>query len=77
MSDDEPINSAKSLAAAYYQDVVPQLQDDALGDPDVLESVLGQELYDRATRSIVVLDPEELVTRLATEFSADAEAPHG
>lgn len=70
MADDVPVDSADALAAAFYQDVVPQLEDYALGDRELLASLLGDEILDHDGQ-IVQLEPEDLLVTLAKEFAAD------
>jgi 5-methylcytosine-specific restriction protein B len=71
LENDLPVDSADAVAAAFYHDVVPQIEDYALGDSDVLARILGDQLVGPAGR-VVTLEPEELLIALATEFSADA-----
>jgi 5-methylcytosine-specific restriction protein B len=74
MADDAPVESAEALAAAFYQDIVPQLEDHALGDRELLGRLLGEEVVDSAGR-IVRLDAEDLLVTLTKEFGADEAMP--
>ncbi|MGH3812232.1 MAG: hypothetical protein ACRDUV_07210 [Pseudonocardiaceae bacterium] len=74
MADDAPVDSAEALHAAFYQDVIPQLEDHALGDNELLGRLLGPELIDEQTGAVTILDPDDLVVTLAKEFSADADS---
>ncbi|RTL67000.1 MAG: AAA family ATPase [Pseudonocardiaceae bacterium] len=69
LDDDSPIESASALAAAFYQDVVPQLEDATLGEADALAEILGLEVI--VDGQIVEHDPDDLVLLLAQEFGAD------
>ena len=71
LENDVPVDSADAVAAAFYHDVVPQIEDYALGDRDVVTQVLGKQLIGPTGR-VATLEPEELLSALATEFSADA-----
>lgn len=68
MADDAPVDSPAALAAALYQDIIPLLEDYALGDPALLAQLLGPDLA--ANGEIVRLDPEDLLGILAKEFGA-------
>ena len=52
MVDGAPVESAAALAAAFYQDIVPQLEDYALGDHELLGRILGNEIVDSSGRII-------------------------
>jgi 5-methylcytosine-specific restriction protein B len=67
--DDEPIEAASALAAAFYQDVVPQLEDATLGEANALAQILGDEVI--VDGQIVEHEPDDLVLLLAQEFGAD------
>jgi 5-methylcytosine-specific restriction protein B len=67
--DDAPVDSAEALAAAFYQDVVPQLEDYALGEPELLARLLGAEIIDDG--AVVIREPEDLLLVLAKEFAPD------
>jgi 5-methylcytosine-specific restriction protein B len=67
--DDVPVDSAEALAAAFYQDVLPQLEDYALGEPELLVQLLGSEIIERG--EIVTHEPEDLLLVLAKEFAPD------
>jgi 5-methylcytosine-specific restriction protein B len=69
LDEDTPVESAAALAAAFYQDVVPQLEDATLGEVDALVQILGSELIDDG--QVVEHDPDGLVLLLAQEFGAD------
>jgi hypothetical protein len=46
LGDDAPLDSAEQLSAAFYHDIVPLLEDYALGDGDLLTRLLGTDLVD-------------------------------
>lgn len=71
LDDDLPVDSAEAVAAAFYHDLVPQIEDYALGDRDVLARVLGEQLVD-ASGHVIRLGPDDLLIKLAAEFGADA-----
>lgn len=77
MAEDAPVDSAEALHAAFYQDVIPQLEDHALGDGELLGRLLGPELIDTRIGAVTTLDPDDLVVTLAKEFSADADSVGG
>ncbi|MFC4950724.1 hypothetical protein [Pseudonocardia sp. GCM10023141] len=58
-----------AIGAAFYQDLVPQLEDYALGEPELLVQLLGSEIIERG--EIVTHDPEDLLLVLAKEFAPD------
>jgi 5-methylcytosine-specific restriction enzyme B len=58
LSDDVPVDSAEQLSAAFYHDIVPLLEDYALGDVNVLARLLGNDLVDSASGQVLPLDPE-------------------
>jgi 5-methylcytosine-specific restriction protein B len=68
MIDDAPVESAETLAAAFYQDVIPQLEDYALGDPSLLVRLLGADLVPNG--EIASHESEDLLLILAKEFEA-------
>ena len=70
LENDLPVDSADAVAAAFYHDVVPQIEDYALGDRDVLARILGEQLVG-PDGQVITLEPEDLLSALATEFSAD------
>lgn len=70
LSDDVPVDSAEQLSAAFYHDIVPLLEDYALGDVNVLARLLGNDLVDSASGQVLPLDPDDLVVTLAKEFQA-------
>lgn len=68
LSEDMPLDSPEELHAAFYHDIVPLLEDYALGDDDLLTRLLGTELV--VSGQVVVLSPEDLTVTLAKEFDA-------
>ncbi|MFC5138470.1 AAA family ATPase [Actinomycetospora rhizophila] len=68
LADDLPVDSPQAVADAFYQDLAPQLEDSAAGDPVVLRRLLGDDLV--RGHGFVVVEPEELLVRLAKEFGA-------
>lgn len=73
LHDDEPVDTAVAVTAAYYQDLVPQLEDSCIGDRSLLRHLLGPLLLG-TDDSIVELDPDDLVVTLAKEFGAGETA---
>jgi 5-methylcytosine-specific restriction protein B len=73
LHDDEPVDTAAAVAAAYYQDLVPQLEDSCIGDRSLLRQILGALLV-AADGTIVELEPDDLVVTLAKEFGAGETA---
>lgn len=57
----------RQIGHAFYHDIVPLLEDYALGDVDVLARLLGNDLVDSASGQVVPLDPDDLVVTLAKE----------
>ncbi|GAA1033070.1 hypothetical protein GCM10009557_33580 [Virgisporangium ochraceum] len=68
LRDDSPITAETDVHAALYDDVVPMLEDYAIGDHELLAALLGDELVDSRTGTVAVLDAEDLLAVLAKEF---------
>ncbi len=70
LRDDTPVGAEEDLHAAWYDEVIPLLEDYSIGDAGVLAALLGKELVDRHTGRVSMLAPNDLIAALATEFSA-------
>ena len=69
MTNDVAVDTPRAFAAAFYQDIVPQIEDTVIGDRDLMLRVLGGEMVEDG--DVVDVEPDELLVRLATEFDAD------
>ncbi len=67
LRDGAPVSTEADLSAAFYQDIVPLLDDYALGDADLLRRLLGG-ILDPATGRPSRIPGEELAAALAAEF---------
>ncbi|APE33967.1 ATP-binding protein [Nocardia mangyaensis] len=63
-----PISTEEELAAAYYHDIVPLLEDYCMGRAELLHRVLGS-LVDPETSRPKIITATDLPTSLATEFT--------
>jgi 5-methylcytosine-specific restriction protein B len=70
LHDDVPVESPDQLSSAFYHDIVPLLEDYALGDAELLTRLLGADLVDPDSGQVAALDPDDLTVTLAKEFAA-------
>jgi 5-methylcytosine-specific restriction protein B len=68
LRDGEPLSTEADLRAAFYDDLVPLLEDYALTDRHLLQRLLGR-LIDPATGRPSRMPDEELAAALASEFT--------
>lgn len=69
LRDGEPIATEDDLAAAFYHEVVPLLEDYCLGRAELLHRILG-DLVDSDTGRPALMPPQDLANALAGEFTA-------
>lgn len=67
LRDDRPLGTVEALAAAFYHDIVPLIDDHCMGRPELLRQILGG-LVDRDTGRIARTNPQDLPGKLAAEF---------
>ncbi|WP_433795629.1 AAA family ATPase [Actinoplanes sp. CA-252034] len=72
LRDDLPITAENELHSAFYDDVVPLLEDFCLNDHALLTALLGGHIVDARTGGVTTLDPEELLVVLAREYQLGA-----
>jgi 5-methylcytosine-specific restriction protein B len=72
LRDDTPVTAESDLHSAFYDDVIPLLEDYCLNDHGLLTTLLGADIVDTRTGRVTVLDPEELVVVLAREYQLGA-----
>ncbi|MFI5503475.1 AAA family ATPase [Nocardia asteroides] len=69
LTDSEPVATDEELAAAFYHDIVPLLEDYCVGRVELLRELLG-ELVDQVTGRPAQIPVADLATALAAEFTA-------
>lgn len=67
LKDGAPLATEDELAAAFYHDIVPLLEDHCLGRAELLYRILGR-LVDEETGSPVRMTAQDLAAALAAEF---------
>lgn len=72
LSADRPIDTADELASAFYNELVPLLEDYTFDRPEILGRLLGSML-DEQTGSVKTFEPGDLAEALASEFAADGD----
>ncbi|MFB8007518.1 AAA family ATPase [Nocardia sp. NPDC056000] len=65
---DEPVATEEELAAAFYHDIVPLIEDYSLGRTELLRRILGR-LVDADTGRPAQIAVHDLATSLAAEFT--------
>ncbi|WP_220139981.1 AAA family ATPase [Nocardia huaxiensis] len=65
---DEPVSTDEELAAAFYHDIVPLIEDYCLGRTELLRRILGR-LVDADTGRPAQIAVNDLATSLAAEFT--------
>lgn len=69
LTDSEPVATDEELAAAFYHDIVPLLEDYCVGRVELLRELLG-DLVDQNTGRPAQIPVADLATALAAEFTA-------
>ncbi|WP_305779806.1 McrB family protein [Nocardia nova] len=69
MRDSEPVATDEELAAAFYHDIVPLLEDYCVGRTELLRQILGRLIDPESGRPVLVADAD-LASELAGEFTA-------
>ncbi|THV42148.1 AAA family ATPase [Glycomyces buryatensis] len=72
LRDDRPIDTAAHLALAFFNELVPLLEDYTFDRPEILERLLGSML-DPQIGSVKTFEPSDLVGALASEFARDGD----
>lgn len=72
LRDDRPIETAAELAAVFYNNLVPLLEDYSFDRPEILARVLGP-MIDGRTGSVKAIEPGDLAGALAAEFALDGD----
>lgn len=65
--DDKPLDNEQHVHAAFFHEIVPLLEDYTINDQRLLKEILGETLHSKPDTS-----PEDLLTVLSQEFSAEA-----
>lgn len=73
LRDDRPLRTEEELAAVFYHDIVPQIEDHSLGRAEPMQAVLG-ELVDSLSGRIARMAPQDLASKLAIEFAEADDA---
>ncbi|MFE9021577.1 AAA family ATPase [Streptomyces sp. NPDC007808] len=73
LREDRPVSSEDELGAAFYHDIVPQIEDHGMGRPEPLRAVLGS-LVDPETGRVARVPPQDLPNALAAEFAEPDDA---
>ncbi|WP_228815425.1 McrB family protein [Nocardia puris] len=76
LQDDEPVATEEELAAAFYHDIVPLLEDHCVGRAELLRQILGSLVDQRTGRPTQIADAD-LPAALAAEFTAGARDDDG
>ncbi|MFP8903187.1 AAA family ATPase [Streptomyces atacamensis] len=71
--NDRPITTEEELEAVFYHEIVPQIEDYALGRPEPLRAVLG-ELVDPDSGRVARMGAQDLAAKLANEFAETGDA---
>ncbi|GAB2873313.1 McrB family protein [Streptomyces mayteni] len=72
MRDDQPLGTEEEVAAVFYHEIVPQIEDYAAGRVEPMCSVLGG-LADPESGQVARMSPADLSKKLADEFAASNE----
>jgi 5-methylcytosine-specific restriction protein B len=74
LRDGFPLDGESDLHSAFYDDIVPLIEDYAFDDDQLAVRILGEQLAGRADGQITQLEPEDLVAVLAKEFRASVDS---
>lgn len=69
---DRPIEVAADLAGAFYNELVPLLEDYTFDRPEILTRLLGS-LFDQRTGNVKTIPASDLADALASEFARDGD----
>ncbi len=73
LRDDRPLRTEEELAAVFYHDIVPQIEDHSLGRGEPMQAILG-DLIDPVSGRIARMGPQDLASKLAAEFAESDDA---
>ncbi|GGU94920.1 hypothetical protein GCM10010260_32740 [Streptomyces filipinensis] len=73
LREDRPVSTEEELAAVFYHDIVPQIEDHGMGRPEPLRAVLG-DLVDPESGRIARVPAQDLPRKLAAEFTEPDDA---
>jgi 5-methylcytosine-specific restriction protein B len=73
---DQPLSTEQEVAAVFYHEIVPQIEDYASGRAEPLRAVLGS-LADPDSGRVAHMSAVDLTAKLADEFAATDEAMDG
>lgn len=73
LRNDRPLTTEEELETVFYHEIVPQIEDYALGRPEPLRAVLG-ELVDPASGRVARMGAQDLAAKLANEFAETDDA---
>jgi 5-methylcytosine-specific restriction protein B len=68
LRNDAPLATEADVLTAFYDEVIPLLEDYVIGDHELLATLLGGELVNARTGQVAAMSAEDLLAVLAKEF---------